>query len=245
MSFISGRLTQKFTQWSLTFVWIVSFSTKNEAMAVKQATLSLVLKRHATAGVSLSPRDWMRLPPFKRETGCQCRHFLCVSPVACCPATGQLPPGACPISAAWWRRGARSRWRRRDCLAFFRGGIGDGTQAFRLAALTQASPSAASLCNYRPSRRSCGSYSTPENVQENTGPSSWQTTHGPYLKEDQRAFSKHLLETVYSPRWPCLKKKKEGKRQWGKHMQDKIDSWEKEKYMSVSSWRFSSHEALS
>lgn len=85
-------------------------------MAVKQATLSLVLKRHATAGVSLSPRDWMRLPPFNRETGCQCRHFLCVSPRRMLPCHGAAGPegvrsscpGACPISAAWWRRGAEA-----------------------------------------------------------------------------------------------------------------------------------------
>lgn len=80
---------------------------------------------------------------------------------------------------------------------------GDGTQVFRLAALTQASPSAVSVCNYRPSRRSCNSYSSPENVQENTGLSSWQTVHRLYLKEDERAFSKHLLETVDSRRCQC------------------------------------------
>lgn len=86
---------------------------------------------------------------------------------------------------------------------------GDGTEVFRLAALTQASPSAVSSCNYRPSRRSRDSYSTPENVQENTGPSSWQTVLRFYLKDDQCTFSKHLLETVYSRCCQCRKQKKE------------------------------------
>lgn len=97
---------------------------------------------------------------------------------------------------------------------------GDGTEVLRLAALTQASPWAVSLCNYRPSRRSCNSYSTPENVQENTGQSSWQTVHRFYLKEDEHAFSKHLLETadIFN-----VKKKRGG------HMRYKIDSWEKRK----------------
>lgn len=57
---------------------------KNEAIAVKQAALSVVLKRHATAGVSLSrgvnetptiqQRDWLSAEPFPL---CPCSTLPC------------------------------------------------------------------------------------------------------------------------------------------------------------------------
>lgn len=151
----------------------------------------------------------MRLPPFNGEPGCQCSHFLCV-PVAGRPDSGARGCAAAARGPVPLAQPDDGTVQRQMAMLGLSGRLqrwhGDGTEVFRLAALTQASPSAVSSRNYRPSRRSHNSHSAPENVQENTGPSSWQSAHRFQLKEDPDAFSQHLLETVDSRCCRSLKK---------------------------------------
>lgn len=146
-----------------------------------------------------------RLQPFNRGSSCQCSRFLCV-PVAGCPvlghgAAGQRVWSSCPgpIPLVWPDDGMVQKQMVMLGLSWsLQRWHGDGTEVFRLAAPRQASPWTASLCNYHPSRGSCNSYSTSENVQQNTGQASWQTAHRFYLKEDEHAFSKHISKRRYT-----------------------------------------------
>lgn len=178
------------------------------------------------------------------ESSCQCSCFLCV-PVAGCPllghrAAGQRVWSSCPgpVPLVWPDDGmvhkqmvmlglscALQRWH------------GDGTEVFRLAAPRQASPWTASLCNYHPSRRSCNSYSTSENVQQNTGQSSWQTAHRFYLKEDEHAFSKHISWRRYIAYAFNVKNNSKSR--------TKQIHEQRGKYSPGSYWRLSSYEPYS
>lgn len=135
---------------------------------------------------------WMRLHPFSSVFSCQCSRFLCV-PVAGYPLVGHGAAARGLVPLVWSDDGmVQKQMVMLGLSCTLQRWHGDGTEVFRLAAPRQASPWTASLCNYRPSRRSRNVYSTSENVQQNTGQSSWQTAHRFYLKEDEHAFEKHI-----------------------------------------------------